>query len=73
MYAIGIKDGRIRCGNDGVVKLRNLSPRSVAEQTQTLCRISDAVYIVNDFTQRMCEMPHDALVQYVIKNGRRYK
>lgn len=74
MYAIGIKDGVIRCGNDGMVKLKNgISLRKVMEQTEQLCRTNDAVYIVSDFTQAMCEMPHDKLLVHIARAGRKIK
>jgi len=73
MYAIGIKNGAIRCGSDGMVKLNSTSQRKIMEQTEQLRRTNDAVYIVNDFTQRMCEMPHDKLVQYIAKAGHKIK
>lgn len=71
--AIGIKDGVIRCGNDGMVKLNSTSPRKIMEQTEQLRRTNDAVYIVNDFTQAMCEMPHDKLLAYIARTGRKIK
>lgn len=71
MYAIGVKDGVIRCGNDGIVKLTSMSGRKIMEQTEQLRRINDAVYLVTDFTQQMCEMPHDTLLRYVIRTGDR--
>ena len=73
MYAIGIKDGVIRCGNDGMVVLNSTSPRKIMEQTEQLRRINDAVYIVSDFTQAMCEMPHDKLLEYIARTGRKIK
>lgn len=73
MYAIGIKDGIIRCGNDGMVKLNNTSRRKIMEQTEQLRRINDAVYIVSDFIQQMCEMPHDKLLAYVARTGDKIK
>ena len=73
MYAIGIKDGVIRCGNDGMVVLNSTSPRKIMEQTEQLRRINDAVYIVSDFTQAMCEMPHDKLLVYIARTGRKIK
>ena len=73
MYAIGIKNGVIRCGNDGMVVLNSTSPRKIMEQTEQLRRINDAVYIVSDFTQTMCEMPHDKLLAYIARTGRKIK
>ena len=73
MYAIGIKDGVIRCGNDGMIKLNGTSPRKIMEQTEQLRRINDAVYLVSDFTQQMCEMPHDKLLAYVARTGDKIK
>lgn len=73
MYAIGIKDGVIRCGNDGMVKLNCTSQRKIMEQTGQLRRINDAVYLVSDFTQAMCEMPHDKLLAYIARTGRKIK
>lgn len=73
MYAIGIKDGVIRCGNDGMVKLNSTSQRKIMEQTEQLRRTNDAVYIVSDFTQAMCEMPHDKLLAHVARVGHKIK
>lgn len=73
MYAIGIKDGIIRCGNDGMVCLNSTSRRKIMEQTEQLRRINDAVYLVRDFTQQMCEMPHDKLLMYVARTGEKIK
>lgn len=73
MYAIGIKNSAIRCGSDGMVKLNSASQRKIMEQTEQLRRLNDAVYIVRDFTQKMCEMLHDKLVRYVAKAGDKIK
>ena len=73
MYAIGIKDGVIRCGNDGMVCLNSTSRRKIMEQTEQLRRINDAVYLVSGFTQQMCEMPHDKLLMYVARIGEKIK
>ena len=73
MYAIGIKDGVIRCGNDGMVVLNSTSPRKIMEQTEQLRRINDAVYLVHDFTQAMREMPPDQLPAYIARTGRKIK
>lgn len=73
MYAIGIKDGVIRCGNDGMVVLNNTSRHKIMEQTEQLRRINDAVYLVSDFTQQMCEMSHDKLLAYVARTGDKIK
>ena len=73
MYAIGIKDGVIRCGNDGMVKLNSTSPRKIIEQTKQLRRKNDAVYIVSYFTQAMCEMSHDKLLVYIARTGSKIK
>lgn len=73
MYAIGIKDGVIRCGNDGMVVLNSTSQRKIMEQTEQLRRMNDAVYIVSDFTQAMCEMSHDKLLAYAARAGHKIK
>lgn len=73
MYAIGIKDGVIRCGNDGMVCLNSTSRRKIMEQTEQLRRINDAVYLVRDFTQQMREMPHDKLLMYIARTGEKIK
>lgn len=71
MYAIVVesygKYGNIvPLGNNGKQKLRNRTRRGWLLETQCLRRnTTGKVYIVSDFTQKMCEMSSRQLADYV--------
>lgn len=74
MYAIVVesydKYGNIvPCGNDGLQKLRNKTRRGWLKETEFLRRnTTGTVYIISDFTQKMCEMSPKQLANYVMCN-----
>ena len=59
----------VPCGNDGAQKLRNKTRRGWLLETENLRKLGGSVYIVNDFTQAMCEMSPKQLANYVMKWG----
>ena len=69
MYAVGIINGGpwgqlVPCGNDGLQKLRNKTLRGWMSETETMRKCVDHVVVVNDFTQKMCEMGPKELAEY---------
>lgn len=78
IYAVGINNlGKlgdvVPCGNNGLQKLRNKTLRGWLSETTTMRRVVDRVYVITDFTQKMCEMGPHELAEYVIMNGKRIK
>lgn len=76
MYAIGminLGNGgmRIPCGNDGMQRLHNKTMRGWTTELKYFRRRVDEVWVVNDFTQEMCEMNNGKLVDYVFCHGKR--
>ena len=76
MYAVGIINCgnggmRIPCGNAGLQRLRNKTMRGWKQETQTMSKCVDEVWVINDFTQEMCEMNNGKLVDTVIRMGKR--
>lgn len=74
MYAIVVeyygKYGAIvPCGNNGVQKLHNKTIKGWNSETQILRHnTAGNVYVVKDFTQKMCEMSPKKLADYVQSN-----
>ena len=74
MYAIVVESyGKygniIPCGNDGLQKLRNKTRRGWLRETEFLRRnTTGTVFVISDFTQKMCEMSARQLADYVISN-----
>lgn len=74
MYAIVVesygKYGNIvPCGNDGLQKLKNKTRRGWLLETEFLRRNTPGtVYVIRDFTQKMCEMGPKQLANYVMCN-----
>ena len=71
MYAVVVesygKYGNIvPCGNDGMQKLRNKTRRGWLKETEYLRKnTTGTVFVISNFTQRMCEMGPKALADYV--------
>lgn len=63
----------VPCGNDGAQKLRNKTLRGWKSETSTMQKCVDEVYVLPDFSQKMCEMSERQLADYVMKTGRRIK
>ena len=56
----------VPCGNDGAQKLRNKTRKGWLSETEFLRKhTTGTVYIVCDFTQKMCEMSPRQLADYV--------
>ena len=69
MYAVGIINAGkvgcyVQCGNDGLQKLRNKTRRGWMSETEIMRKNADFVVVVNDFTQKMCEMGPGELARY---------
>lgn len=60
-------------GNDGAQKLRNKTLRGWKSETETMQKCVDEVWVVSDFTQKMCEMSPRKLADHVISVGRKIK
>jgi hypothetical protein len=76
MYAVGIINlyngvFYIPCGNDGLQKLHNKTIRGWRSETQVMSKRVDEVYVVPYFSQEMCEMDNNQLVEHIIKIGQR--
>ena len=73
MYAVGIVNlnghDMIPCGNNGLQKLHNQTTRGWKSECQTISKMNDEVWVVDDFSQKMCEMENDKLVEHVRKIG----
>ena len=74
MYAVCVecygKYGAIvPMGNSGLQKLRNKTRKGWLLETETMRRNTTGnVYVVSDFTQKMCEMSPRQLADYVSNN-----
>lgn len=73
MYAVGfINYGnagmRNPLGNNGLQKLHNKTMRGWQSELQTMKKCVDRIYIMRDFTQEMCEMNNDKLLDYCMKH-----
>ena len=76
MYAVGVINlgqlgMHIPCGNHGLQKLHNKTERGWKRETETMHKCVDRVYVVSDFTQKMCEMNNGKLVDTVERTGKR--
>lgn len=57
-------------GNDFAQKLRNKTLRGWRMETDYMRKLMGCVYVVSDYTQKMCEMDVETLANYVISHGR---
>lgn len=72
IYLIGIKGNRHFCGNTGTVVLSGMqTPKRIRQAAQNFQRMyaHDEVYLINTYSQSMCEMDGDRFVNFVRKNG----
>lgn len=75
MYAVCVeyygKYGAIvPCGNNGLQKLHNKTRRGWLNETRGMRNSTTGnVYVVSDFTQKMCEMSPRQLADYVQSNN----
>ena len=71
MYAIVVEyygnyGAVVPLGNDGIQKLHNKTRKGWKRETEILRKNTCGnVYVVSDFTQRMCEMSQRQLADYV--------
>lgn len=73
LYAIGLidlgnNDMIVPAGNDGMQRLHNKTMRGWLSETSVMRNCVDRLYVVNDFTQAMCEMNPSELAEYVLKH-----
>lgn len=68
MYAVGFIMGRNPMGNDGLQKLHHKSQKGILQELQTMRKVVSEIFIMRDFTQKMCEMSNDELWAYCNKN-----
>ena len=64
MYAVGFTKMVNPAGNDGLQKLHVKTPRLIMERLTVMRKVNDEIFIVNDFTQKMCEMSQAELWSY---------
>lgn len=57
-------------GNDFAQMLRNKTRKGWRMETEQMRKLMGRVYVVHEFTQRMCEMDSVALANYVMTYGR---
>lgn len=74
MYAICVEyyatiGAIVPCGNNGLQKLHNKTRRGWLNETTIMRKnTTGKVYVVSDFTQKMCEMSPSKLADYVQNN-----
>lgn len=72
MYAVGFvfkgNAGFHPCGNNGLQRLHNKTMKGWQSELQTMKKCVDVIYIMSDFTQKMCEMSEAQLWEYCFKN-----
>ena len=57
-------------GNDFAQMLHNKSRKGWLMETKQMRKLMGCIYVVPNFTQKMCEMDSVALANYVMKTGR---
>ena len=57
----------MQAGNNGLMKME----KSNRNKIEMMKKVNDEVYLINRFTQQMCEMSNGKLYEYVVKNGKR--
>lgn len=74
MYAVCVEyyetlGAIVTAGNNGLQKLRNKTRRGWLYETTAMRRNTTGnIYVVQDFTQKMCEMSPSKLADYVQNN-----
>lgn len=73
MYAVGFINLGVfgmhnPCGNEGLQKLHNKTMRGWKKELQTMEKCVDEIFIMRDFTQKMCEMSQSQLWEHCCKN-----
>lgn len=61
---------RTGAGNDFVQMLHNKTRKGWYMETEQMRKLMGRVYIVHNFTQKMCEMDSETLANYVMTYGR---
>lgn len=56
-------------GNDFAQMLHNKTRKGWRMETEQICKLMGRVYVVPEFTQKMCEMDSETLANYVMKVG----
>ena len=62
------KELYVPCGNDGVQKLHSRTLKGWKRETYIMRHNGGDVYVIRDYTQRMCEMRPGELVNYIMEN-----
>lgn len=72
MYAVNIEsNGKslyVPMGNDGLQKLHGHNVQAWKKETYIMRRNGGDVYVISNFTQKMCEMNQGKLVDYIMAN-----
>ena len=72
MWAVGFTQGINPMGNDGLQRLNHKSVKGIMQELQIMRKVVSEIYIVNDFTQAMCEMTNTQLWVYCMNHYRMY-
>jgi len=68
MYAVGFIQGYSPAGNNGLQKLHCKSAKGIMQELQTMRKCVHEIYVMHDFTQKMCEMSMTELWSYCMNN-----
>lgn len=73
MYLIGIRKNYHPLGNAGTFRTRYKSVNKIKEVAQNLAKMYqlDEIYLMEYYSQKMCEMNNKELVDYVREKGKR--
>ena len=73
IYLIGIKNGYIKCGNDGTLITHYKARYKIMEVATRFKRMykHDEIYLIRDYPQRACELTGDAFTEWVQSTGER--
>ena len=64
MWAIGFIGDYNPMGNDGAMKLHYKSIKGILQETSVMRKINTSVYIMREYSQKMCEMSNYELYKY---------
>lgn len=68
MYAVGFTCGINPMGNDGLHKLHHKSAKGIMQELTVMRKVVSEIYIMPDFTQKMCEMNNATLWSHCMNN-----
>ena len=73
MYLIGIKDGKVPCGNGGTLVVHYKERYKIMDIATKFKRVykHDEVCLIRSYPQKACELTGDDLVTWVEATGER--